>query len=142
MSTLKKNIEAFVTFKGISVRELERRAGLKARAIYNILAGKSESPSISTLLPIAKEMGCSLDQLVLKQPFLSEINISIDNDIKFVKRLYDKTYKFILDNINQEKVSFGLFMNLLSEIFIYSTVNNNGTLDEEYALWFIKRKLK
>ena len=49
--------------KGLSAFALERIAGLKTTAVYNILNDKSKNPKFDTLVRIAKALDCSVYDL-------------------------------------------------------------------------------
>ena len=60
---LQRNIKKQLEQQNISVAELERRAGLR-HAVMNIMHGRSKNPSIRVAQAIAKELGCSMEDLL------------------------------------------------------------------------------
>ena len=49
--------------KGLSQLELSRISGVPQQTISNIESGARKNPGIETMAPIAKALGCSLDDL-------------------------------------------------------------------------------
>lgn len=52
--------------KGMSQIALSRLSGVKQSVISDIESGKTRNPGIGTVLSIAKALGCSLNDLVVK----------------------------------------------------------------------------
>ncbi len=61
---LRSNIKEQLSRKDMSVRELEKRSGLKYSVVQNILHGRSKNPTIKVVQLIAKELGCSIEALI------------------------------------------------------------------------------
>ena len=61
---LQNSILRKLALKGIGVRDLERRAGLKYSVVQNILHGRSKNPTIKVIQKISKELGCSIEELL------------------------------------------------------------------------------
>lgn len=49
--------------KGLSQQELSRISGVPQQTISNIESGARKNPGIETMAPIAKALGCTLDDL-------------------------------------------------------------------------------
>ena len=64
MSMIAEKIRSRASKEGISIAQLERRAGLKRGAIWSIISGKSKNPKQSTLEKISKTLGCSIEELI------------------------------------------------------------------------------
>ena len=87
---IKNNLRKLLSNAKISVRDFERRAGLKSSTIQNILRGRSKNPTIKVLQLIAQELNCSVDSLI-KDPKVSEIFPSYkqNNKIKLIQATWD-----------------------------------------------------
>jgi transcriptional regulator with XRE-family HTH domain len=64
MQNLQSQLRSQISRSNLSVRDVERLAGLKRCALSNILEGKSKKPSIETLQATAKVLGCSVSDLL------------------------------------------------------------------------------
>jgi transcriptional regulator with XRE-family HTH domain len=71
--TLKNNILRRMKVFGDTRRSLERRAGLKERAVASILDGTSRHPRIDTVAKIARALGSSVGELIGEPPRLDSI---------------------------------------------------------------------
>ena len=65
MSTpIAKQIFTRMRAKNLTFYELQKKAGLKPHAVQNILRGKSQKPSAELLQAIARELGCTIEDLL------------------------------------------------------------------------------
>ncbi|MBA3814578.1 MAG: helix-turn-helix transcriptional regulator [Alphaproteobacteria bacterium] len=64
MKSLARQLRAHISRSNLTVRDIERLAGLKRCALSNILEGKSKNPSLDTLQASAKVLGCSVSDLL------------------------------------------------------------------------------
>ena len=144
----------------ISVNELERRAGVKPYSIRNILHGKSSKPSAEIVFAIAKEIGCSVEELLSsnfiegkKQNNPSTLecdNLSVEEILRiyrhctFDKELYASIEDIVNQYINTNSliISFWKYIAGVSEIYQYCYENNTKLLDSRYANWWLKRNFK
>ncbi|MCA9749951.1 MAG: helix-turn-helix transcriptional regulator, partial [Romboutsia sp.] len=62
-TTLQRNIKYYLKQQGLTVAELERRAGTK-HAVVNIVHGRTINPSAQVTQAIAKQLGCSMEDLL------------------------------------------------------------------------------
>lgn len=66
------NIKAFIRYqskkKMLKISELERRAGLKPRAVFNLFSGASKNPSINLVIQVANALGCNIDEMLNYSP--------------------------------------------------------------------------
>lgn len=64
MQSLQSQLRSQISRSNLSVRDVERLAGLKRCALSNILEGKSKKPSLDMLRATANVLGCSLSDLL------------------------------------------------------------------------------
>ena len=62
LNKLQLKIKDYLDKNGITVSELERRAGVP-HAVVNIMRGRSKNPSMKVANSIAKELNCSVEEL-------------------------------------------------------------------------------
>ena len=61
---VRQKIKSHIDENSMTVRDLERKAGLKPSAVKNIINGSSKNPTIQIVHSIAKALGCTIDDLV------------------------------------------------------------------------------
>lgn len=133
-----------------TISSLERMAGLPQNAVRNILEGRSQNPTITTLHAIAKVLNCSLDELIGN---LSNANVAITKSNNSEKHLdniewnpdlfYSITEAIIahLKQINlQPKLPQILFF--IEESYVYSMTKKNKQIDLPFIEWLIEHNLK
>lgn len=64
MKSLQSQLREHISRSNLTVRDIERLAGLKRCALSNILEGKSKNPSTETLQATAKVLDCSVSDLL------------------------------------------------------------------------------
>ncbi|MEO0347718.1 MAG: helix-turn-helix transcriptional regulator [Pseudomonadota bacterium] len=130
---IKNQIVALMSSKGIdSFAELERIAGLKKNAVWNICSGRTNNPGIDNLIAIAKVLDCTIDQLVSFNHFSSE---SLDN--KIANQIFDHLTKY-LDSRDIE-LNLDKFWELFQEIYFFFTKNNNGIVTNGFIEWLVDK---
>src|SRR5438445_5512302 len=64
IKNLQTKLKSHLSKTKLSIREIERRAGLNRSALSNILQGKSKNPTLHTLYGLAEVLGCSLSDFI------------------------------------------------------------------------------
>lgn len=83
---LRANLERIMHEKGMKAPEVARRADLNRRMVYDILAGRSQSPKIETVFKLANALNCGPGELiglgagVSLHPALAELLAQYDPD--------------------------------------------------------------
>ncbi len=158
-TTLQKNIKDRLEKKNISIAELERRAGLR-HAVINILHGRSKNPSIRVAQAIAKELGCSVEDLLSEK---KEAYIKSNDDIATVRQNPDKNIntstisceqsqpwnpflaRKALDVVNQYLLENGLnpetteIFQCIDEIYKYAYNSPHKNIDHAFVSWIAER---
>lgn len=152
MSPLQYQLRNRLQHKGISARALEKRAGLKPSAVQNILQGKSKRPTALLLQAIARELNCSISELlgdstVATQSSQWEEKASLDSKEGFAhewnSKLYVEAIQIVEELLSQKKVEATkeTVLKYADEIYRYSIESQSGKLDRYFATWLIDHYL-
>lgn len=144
MSThLANQISSRMRAKNLSVASLEREAGLKNHAVRNILRGKSKRPSAEVLLAVADVLGCSINDLMIKEDIFENTGYSGDkqdilNAPYTPSGLMEEAVRVVNNKVKTKNklLSLKQFINAAEEIYIHS-LQRGDDIDEAYADWFI-----
>ena len=142
---LRINIKNKVQQNKTSVSELERRAGLKPSTLQNIVLGRSKNPSLDTIMSLARELGCTIDEL---------ISPTMDHKFKttttepLIKVIWNETlFKSIINYISEfltqhsfSSIAINEVLECIKEIYNYSLKAKVQTMDTKFAEWLIERK--
>ena len=134
---LKENIVNIVKQKGMSIRKLEREAGLHKNFISNFLHDKSRNPGIDSIIKIASVLNVSIDELIGK-----ELEHKIHDLAITRKDIFFDIVNYLLAAIQTRKnTTFKLekFFNAVHEIYVFSL--KKDSFDKEFADWFINSQL-
>ncbi|MEN8237034.1 MAG: helix-turn-helix transcriptional regulator [Pseudomonadota bacterium] len=130
--------------KGLSISELQRRAGLGDSTIRNILSGQSKHPSAENMLAIAEVLGCSIQELMYGEKALKG-EVEKQKVIPFeYPDLSVKCLQVIVELLakREHNLSLDQVMELMKDIYHYSLENSpNKTVDKGFAKWFVERIL-
>lgn len=59
--------------KHINISELHKATGISRQAISAIYHEKSNDPNSKTIIKLAEYLGCSLDELLARAPYVVEV---------------------------------------------------------------------
>jgi transcriptional regulator with XRE-family HTH domain len=156
-TTFQKNIKVHLEKKKISVAELERRIGLR-HAVINIMHGRSKNPSIRVAQAIAKELGCSIEDLLSNESSVKQQVQTILNNTAH-EQYHQENHHLLTSNSQPwdlslaiqslETVNNYLISNKLNphstdvfqcvnEIYRYS-YNNNKQIDPVFVNWITEK---
>ena len=137
---LAQNIVSVSKKRNISIKELERQAGLYDGYFRKVRSGSITNINISKLTKVAKILGVPLDSLV------GSVISTVDKNklVLFNKKLFEKVNKFVLEYMSDyTNTEFSLkIFDVVSEIYLYSIDNNNGDLDKNFAKFLLDKYLK
>ncbi len=134
---LKQNIVGLVKQKGLSISWLEREAGLHKNFISNFLHNKSKNPGIDSIIKISNVLNVSIDELIGKKNDYQNYNTAITRKDIFFEAVEYLLKTFASKNSGPKKLED--FFNAVCEIYMYSI--KKGSLDKEFANWFISCRL-
>ncbi|SRR5260221_1965889 len=131
---LKENIQRLLEKHKLSMKGLERKAGLKEKAVQNILAGYSKQPQIGTLRSIAETLGCTVSQLLGEDKLKGELF----KDLGLLREVFSS----LIEELEKTTVHVTSkdFSYLLEAAYLDSQVN--GEVDVDYIKLLLKRFLK
>jgi transcriptional regulator with XRE-family HTH domain len=132
---LKENILSLTKQKGLSIRRLEREAGLHLNFVSNLLADKSKNPGIESIIKIAEVLNVSIDELIGKEPEHKTYDLTITR-----KDIFSEVVNYLLTAIHGKK-NFTLekFSHAICEVYKFSL--KKESFDKEFADWFINCQL-
>lgn len=131
---IQQNIKRALQAKNMTAAELERRTGIP-HAVVNILHGRSKNPSLRTAQAIAKELGCSVEELMAepKQPNPDNVDWNMD--------LYKQVFKVLCEQVQilnkqptPEKMS-----QWLTDIYNYTLGHETLVVDARFVRWLLER---
>jgi len=142
---LQKNLRDILSKNNLSVSELERRAGLKQRAIQNILMGRSTNPGIDIISQLAKNLGCSIEELISEQTLdikKSEKKPEPPNHFPWNPILFNNTFEFVNQFITEKKITppINKVLDCIREIYSYCFDNDKNVLDKKFAEWIVNNR--
>jgi len=139
-NTMQTNIKKQLAEKNMTAAELERRTGIP-HAVINILHGRSKNPSIRTAQAIAKELGCSVEELLSEvSPKGTIENKKYDWDPELYKQSFDAIYNYIT-NLNL-KPKATLVAECITEVYMYTVDSPEKIVDLRFVKWLIDKNLK
>lgn len=132
---LKENILSLTKQKGLSIRRLEREAGLHLNFVSNLLADKSKNPGIESIIKIAEVLNVSIDELIGKEPEHKTYDLTITR-----KDIFSEVVNYLLTAIHGKKnCTLEKFFHAICEVYKFSL--KKESFDKEFADWFINCQL-
>src|SRR3989304_8946087 len=134
---LKQNIVAIAKQKGLSIRKLERDAGLHKNFISNFLHDKSKNPGIDSIIRIAEVLNVSIDKLIGRE------SANKVHDLTVIRKdIFSDVVSYLVTAIlakREDQLKLEVFFNVVYEIYIFSL--KKDIFDKEFADWFINNQL-
>lgn len=108
--TLVSNIKYKLQQDGeLSVNQLEKRANLRPSSVQSILSGRSKNPGIKTVIALAKEFGCNIEELVYsKLDLIHNVNNEASTLPPWEYQLSLDASRFIVEFLLQKAISLSL----------------------------------
>lgn len=129
---MQTNIKKQLHAKNMTAAELERRTGIP-HAVINILHGRSKNPSIRTAQAIAKELGCSVEELISEPT--KPVNAGWNAQV--YRSIFEAVYNCIqTKNIRPEPK---LVSECITEAYTYTIGSPNQTVDLRFIEWLIAK---
>lgn len=137
---MQANIKKQLSEKNMTAAELERRTGIP-HAVINILHGRSKNPSIRTAQAIAKELGCSVEDLISDgaaqtkntTPAIEEWNSDV----------YMQAVRAICVCIQEQKLQPTVqdVTACVTEVYEYTIGGQSKTVEHRFAQWVVNKSL-
>lgn len=148
MQNLARQLRTQISRSSLSVRDVERLAGLKRCALSNILEGKSKNPSIETLQATANVLGCSVSDFLevaevefnagfqagleeVQKPFVLPVRVPLLCEIM---TLLEKCFKNIGYEPNLEQ-----FWQCAIRAYSYTLGSGESTIDSKFVEWLVNK---
>jgi transcriptional regulator with XRE-family HTH domain len=148
MKSLARQLRAHINRSNLSVRDVERLAGLKRCALSNILEGKSKKPSIETLQATAKVLECSVSDLL--EGFEGEDSTHFQSGLEETQKplvlpvkapmLCDiiSTLDICFKDINYEP-NLEQFWQCVIRVYSYTLGSGESAIDPKFAQWLVNK---
>lgn len=141
---LQTKLKSQLLKSNLSIREVERRAGLNRSALSNILQGKSKNPTLHTLYALAEALGCSLSDFMeapvhaeTKEPSLNKVQVTFPTVLPLLHQTMDTVddcFKSIEFEPNLEQ-----FWICVKKVYVHALENHNNEIDPLFAEWLIDK---
>ena len=100
-----ENLKDFKKKTGLTIKQIAERSNLPERTVSRIFSGDTDNPYMTTLIPICKVLGCSLDDLFAdtKVVVATETVVELQETVEEVnaeKNLVVSDYELLLDKYN------------------------------------------
>lgn len=147
MSTyLQQQIQSRMQAKKLAIYALEKQAGLKQNAVWNILRGYSKNPRAESLKAIAEALACTIDDLVgpatenSAKISLTKAIVPSSGSYKWDENLYADAMKLISKSIADKKLDLKLeqVVALINEVYKYSIAKSSDEADKDYVNWILR----
>lgn len=141
-SLLQQKMRDFISANRLPVAAFEREAGLKTNVARNILKGNVKRPTMDTLQPIAKYMGCSVSELLGEEqlapkapslppsPQLAHSNLLLAALQAVTQEASAKTHTLTIDRA----------LSLAKEVYWYSLRKSPPVVELDFVAWLIEKE--
>ncbi|MBA3239122.1 MAG: helix-turn-helix transcriptional regulator [Parachlamydiaceae bacterium] len=138
-SLLQQQLRQRLKDKGLSANALEKRSGLKASAVQNILQGKSRQPAATLLQTIATELDCSVADLLGETPKKLFATTPEVTSHEWNSKMYIETLHFVEKLLLDKNIDFSkeLLLKYANEVYEYSMKGGQSGVDKHFATWLI-----
>lgn len=133
MGNLQERIKQHLTANNISAAELERRTGIP-HSVVNLLHGRSKNPSVKTAMAIAKELGCTMEELFNESPK------SYSWQPELYKQAFLAVYQCIADIQLQPTAQQVAAWTV--EVYEYALGSPDKDIDPRFVSWLLKSTTK
>ena len=156
-TTLGNNIRSRLKERNLSVSEIERRTGLRQSTLRNVLSGRSTNPSLELLIPLTRQLNCTVEDLLSNDPMPEEKEMSQDNasspidldpckqknesvsDLEWSYALYTASLHFVNQFLEKNRLTppFAKINFCIGEIYKYSYPLHSIHIDQRFAEWLV-----
>ncbi|MBA3814702.1 MAG: helix-turn-helix transcriptional regulator [Alphaproteobacteria bacterium] len=141
---LQSKLKSQLLKSNLSIREVERRAGLNRSALSNILQGKSKNPTLHILYALAEVLGCTLSDFIETSEHEETTGLqSAKVQIAFptLVPLLHQTMDIVSNHFKNIKYEPNLeqFWICVKKVYVHALENHNSEIDHLYAEWLIDK---
>lgn len=145
MSTLAKQLALRLKAQNLTPAALEKKAGLTAHSVLNIVRGKSKKPSAQNLHAISNVLGCTIPDLledneIFHEPDGSMTTEELLNSTYKTLELFQKVLSIVNKKIAKDKLSLStqqVFI-CVQEVYLHSLQKKLNTADPVFLDWFLR----
>lgn len=140
---LKDNLAKKLAEQGnrITRNTLASKVGISQASFSQIMTGAVKNPGVYTIAKIAKELGCSIDELIGRDAYVSKKIASETEQIECNPDLALNVATTVLDaleEVTKAEIDFEALLEIISSVYKYSVGKNPDLVDEYFAKWFIQ----
>lgn len=134
-SALQINIKRHLAKQKMSAAELERRTGIP-HAVVNILHGRSKNPSLRTAQAIARELGCTVEELFSEEAEALPAGAWDAN-------LFKKATDAICKEISKHKIEASIekVAACVCEVYSYTKDSPTRSIDARFVSWLVQKNI-
>ena len=130
--------------KNLTVRGLEKKAGLGQNSVRSILEGISKNPRTKVLLAIADVLECSLTDLLEKEnknSSLSNPSPSSLSSYKWDLDLYIQSCQTVNEYIDQHNMTLSTekVIKAILDVYEFSFKSDPPEVDPKFCSWLLER---
>lgn len=129
LGELQRAIRIYVAQKKITVPRLEKAAGLKPGSVYNILNGRSQSPSLELILAITQVLDCRVEDLLHAPERACTLNLA----------LFQEVTAACFKALEGHEIVPRRFTNIVADVYQLCCEENNGQLDSRLTTRVIEK---
>lgn len=145
LKNLQTTLKSQLLKSNLSIREVERRAGLNRSALSNILEGKSKNPTLHTLYALAAVLDCSLSDFIESplrreeppEDFQPKVQLALPTLAPLLHQVMD-----VVDNCFKSidcEPNLDQFWGCVKKVYVHALENHNHEIDTSYAEWLIDK---
>ncbi len=138
-TAIQVNIKRQLHAKNMTAAELERRTGIP-HAVVNILHGRSKNPSIRTAQAIAKELGCSIEDLFAEETHQNKAQVT-ESESTWNVQLYTNVFNAVIESVQALKLQphSEVMATWLTEVYQYTLGSPDQKVDVRFVEWLLGR---
>lgn len=129
LGDLQRAIRMYVAQKKITIPRLEKAAGLKPGSVYNILNGRSQSPSLELILAITQVLDCRVEDLLHAPENACALNLD----------LFQEVTVSCFEALKGQEMAPRQFTNIVADVYKLCCEENNGRLDSRLTTRILER---
>lgn len=146
VDSLRQQIKSRIEAMDISIRSLERKAGLNIGAINNIISGASANPTTETLMALATALDCSIDELLgrdIKSNSAPADALEGFKPFKWNHNLFTSISNELDTQLANRKLSISSkqALSIIQDVYLYSLKKNKEQVEESLVEWLIDKTL-
>ncbi len=136
-NALSQKISLLLKQKKLTITEFEKASGLGKSAVSNIIHGRSKNPSIELISTIAKNLGCTIEYLILEPCPQDKVIPSNETNYKLCVEAANRLAEHLMSN--EINVPASNFYKCAQEIYQFARESGQEYIDERFVKWSTKK---